>query len=77
MLTPHLEGYGYGWFVYKDDQGRLAYEHSGDYSGFQSWVRRYPKDRLTIIWLANQAMDTNQLTAFIEQVAAAAFSASW
>jgi len=73
MLTPHLRDYGYGWIIFHDDQGRLAYEHAGDYGDFQSWARRYPDDDVTLTWLSNQAMDLNSLTQFIDAVGDATF----
>jgi CubicO group peptidase (beta-lactamase class C family) len=69
MLTPHLEDYGFGWIVFNDSSGRLAYEHAGDYGDFQSWTRRYPQSEVTVIWLGNQGMrKDSDLDSFIESV---------
>jgi CubicO group peptidase (beta-lactamase class C family) len=76
MLTPHLDDYGFGWFVFKDQKGRTAYEHSGQYDDFQSWVRRYPDDDVTVVWLSNQYLPEKKLSSFFESVAQAAFSDS-
>ena len=46
-------GYGYGWFVGKD-QGRPVVAHAGDFDGFTSLIIRYLEDRLTGILLINQ-----------------------
>jgi CubicO group peptidase (beta-lactamase class C family) len=77
MLTPHLEGYGYGWVIFNDDSGRKAYEHSGTYAAFQSWLRRYPDDDTTVVVLGNQEMDESHRSAFFESVAEAAVGSPW
>jgi CubicO group peptidase (beta-lactamase class C family) len=77
MFTPHNGGYGYGWFVYNDKKGRRAYEHSGGYAHFRTWIRRYPNDDTTIAWLGNQAMDDSSVEAFIESVSEAAVGMPW
>lgn len=77
MLTPNLGQYGYGWIIYHDTANRLAYEHAGDYGGFQSWIRRYPEAHLTVVWLSNQDMSDQDLSGFYEGVASAALSGTW
>ncbi len=42
VLAPGLGSYGYGWYVFEDENGRKTIEHAGSYKGFQSWVRKYP-----------------------------------
>jgi len=44
--------YGFGWFLEKSGD-RLAWRHSGNWQGFQSFVIRYPADDLTVVALAN------------------------
>jgi CubicO group peptidase (beta-lactamase class C family) len=74
MLTPHLNEYGFGWIVFKDRSGNLAYEHSGDYLGYQSGIRIYPKTQTTIVWLGNQYVNDSDYSSFFESIAQAANS---
>lgn len=49
--TPVM--YGFGWFLdpYKDHHRMW---HYGDTTGFQTTIERFPKDKLTIVVLANR-----------------------
>ena len=50
----HTVSYGFGWFVdpYK---GHERMWHYGETVGFRTSIQRFPKDRLTVIVLANRA----------------------
>jgi CubicO group peptidase (beta-lactamase class C family) len=50
----HAVSYGFGWFVdpYK---GHERMWHYGETVGFRTSIQRFPKDRLTVIVLANRA----------------------
>ena len=50
----HPVSYGFGWFVdpYK---GHERMWHYGETVGFRTSIQRFPKDRLTVIVLANRA----------------------
>lgn len=44
--------YGFGWFL-EESGDRMAWRHSGNWQGFQSFVIRYPANDLTVVALAN------------------------
>ena len=46
--TSNGTRYGYGWAVRPD-----YVEHGGEWAGFRTYIRRYPKHGLTVIVLAN------------------------
>jgi CubicO group peptidase (beta-lactamase class C family) len=46
--------YGFGWFLNDVNKHRVI-EHGGAWQGFQSFIARYPDDRLTVIVFANLA----------------------
>jgi CubicO group peptidase (beta-lactamase class C family) len=50
----HPVSYGFGWFVdpYK---GHARMWHYGETVGFRTSIQRFPKDRLTVVVLANRA----------------------
>lgn len=48
-----LENYGLGWF-FNEQGGRQVVEHSGNSTGFVSWVAMIPEARLGMVILANQ-----------------------
>jgi CubicO group peptidase (beta-lactamase class C family) len=43
-------GYGFGWFVNQDG---TFMDHSGEWAGYRTYIRRYPQSRLTIVVLSN------------------------
>jgi CubicO group peptidase (beta-lactamase class C family) len=52
-LTPHLEHYGYGWFI-DSLYGKESIAHGGGLPGFKSYLCYYPNEDATIILLNNQ-----------------------
>jgi hypothetical protein len=52
-LTPHLEHYGYGWFI-DSLYGEKFVSHSGGLPGFMSDFTYYPNKDVTIILLNNE-----------------------
>ncbi len=74
MLTPSASAYGFGWIIFTDEHARAVYEHAGSYRGFQTWMRRYPKEDTTISWLGNEPMSDNDVFAFIEEVSEASLA---
>ena len=52
MFTNYGHGYGYGWEI-STLQGRKSQAHQGGINGFQTSIRRFPDEKLTIIVLAN------------------------
>jgi CubicO group peptidase (beta-lactamase class C family) len=52
MFTPFRGEYGYGWNRRKKFD-RQALEHSGGIDGFNTFISRYPAERLVIIVLSN------------------------
>lgn len=67
MFTPHIAcpppgpggclqhadlGYGYGWFIAAEPQGRLIY-HVGHIDGFFTYNGFYPKSNLVVVVLSN------------------------
>ena len=58
MFTPNLEKYGYGWVIDKQPIGpgkaeRLVVGHGGGINGFNTLIRRVPKDRHLVVLLNN------------------------
>jgi D-alanyl-D-alanine carboxypeptidase len=45
--------YGFGINIERDPQGHVSYPHEGGIPGFRSRLVTYPKDQLTIVFLAN------------------------
>jgi CubicO group peptidase (beta-lactamase class C family) len=66
-------GYGLGWTVATKD-GRQVIRHGGSQSGFRTEFMRFPKDRVTVIVLANS--DEAKPAVFAELVAAKFLPAS-
>jgi CubicO group peptidase (beta-lactamase class C family) len=67
MFTPHIPcpppgpggcllhedlGYGYGWFIASESQGRLIY-HVGHIDGFFTYNGFYPQSNLVVVVLSN------------------------
>jgi CubicO group peptidase (beta-lactamase class C family) len=44
--------YGFGWEVW-DIRGHPLVAHGGSWQGFRSYIVRYPRDKLTVVVLAN------------------------
>jgi CubicO group peptidase (beta-lactamase class C family) len=47
-----LASYGFGWGLGNYD-GEITYSHAGRYGGFNTYIKRFPKLRNTIIFLTN------------------------
>jgi CubicO group peptidase (beta-lactamase class C family) len=67
--TTH--GYGFGWKLENSANGHSILSHSGDITGFKSFIVRHPEDRLTVIVLANAdscapAMIARQVASCVE-----------
>ena len=64
MWTPvNLNGggdYGFGWMVDKV-KGHTRTSHSGGIPGFTAHIGRFPDDKLTVIVLCNQSVDTERI----------------
>ncbi len=71
MLTPGLNEYGCGWGIHQDGAKRTIYEHAGYYRSFETHLRRYPNEKITLVWLSNQPMEDDKVFDFIEAVATA------
>ncbi len=64
MFAPHIPcplhgcllstdlGYGYGWFIAQESQGRLIY-HLGRVDGYLSFNGFYPASKITVVVLSN------------------------
>ncbi len=82
MLTPHavirttprptgwsLTGYGYGWQIGTVD-GRRAYFHTGDNSGYLALNAWLPDEHITLAILANdEATDVLRIAASLLELA--------
>jgi CubicO group peptidase (beta-lactamase class C family) len=44
--------YGFGWVI-ADYNGETIYAHAGRYGGFNTYIKRFPNERATIIFLTN------------------------
>lgn len=49
------EPYGFGWGIHQAANGHRLIDHSGSWQGFQTYIGRYPDDRLTVVVLCNLA----------------------
>src|SRR6266404_3229417 len=47
-----LINYGFGWAISESD-GETVYSHAGRYGGFNTYIKRFPKEQSTIIFLTN------------------------
>src|SRR6266446_405069 len=47
-----LINYGFGWAISESD-GETVYSHAGRYGGFNTYIKRWPKEQSTIIFLTN------------------------
>lgn len=58
MVTPtklnndSLHPYGFAWFL-SPLNGHRAFQHSGSWQGFNTYIARFPDDKLTVIVLTN------------------------
>ncbi len=62
-----LTNYGFGWEL-GETKGHAFMQHSGSWQGFNSYIRRYPDDRLAVIVLANRSRA--QLPTIVQRVSA-------
>ncbi|QQS41245.1 MAG: beta-lactamase family protein [Acidobacteriota bacterium] len=61
--------YGFGW-VLKRVNSRRIIEHGGSWQGFQSFITRYPDNRLTVIVFGNlRQMDPSRFAHYIAEEA--------
>jgi CubicO group peptidase (beta-lactamase class C family) len=56
-------GYGFGWAI-----GNNMVDHTGDWLGFRTYIRRYLKDQFTIIILANGGLDVVAVADAIDAI---------
>ena len=54
MLTPGLDGYGYGWALKKEGAHSIA-EHGGGINGFSTHILRVLDEKIVVITLANMS----------------------
>ncbi len=47
-----LSMYGFGWAI-TEFNGDTVYSHAGRYGGFNTYIKRFPKERNTVIFLTN------------------------
>lgn len=57
MLTPYLNNYGYGWFIYENADGDKVAYHSGNLPGYSSFVEKNLNKNYLIIILCNENID--------------------
>jgi CubicO group peptidase (beta-lactamase class C family) len=53
IYTPNKQNYGYGWYIYKDSQGKRSYEHYGTASGYRSYILRAVDEDTVVIIISN------------------------
>jgi CubicO group peptidase (beta-lactamase class C family) len=53
IYTPNKDLYGYGWYIFKDSQGRVNYEHYGNASGYRSYILRIVEEDIVFIFTSN------------------------
>jgi CubicO group peptidase (beta-lactamase class C family) len=71
-FTPHLQHYGYGYFI-DSSFGRRCIRHSGGLPGFISYFTYYPSEDLTIILLNNKGYYGEGLSGISTGLAAIMF----
>jgi CubicO group peptidase (beta-lactamase class C family) len=54
MLEPELENYAGGWYVFETEGKRKVVQHGGTVDAFDAYVRWFPKDKVTLVVLANR-----------------------
>lgn len=54
LVSGASAGYGFGWFV-DEYNGRQRHWHYGETVGFRTGIHRFPRERLTVMVLANRA----------------------
>ena len=47
-----VANYGFGWAI-AEYNGKTIYAHAGRYGGFNTYIKRFPQERTTIIFLTN------------------------
>lgn len=57
MVTPYLNNYGYGWFIYENADGDKVAYHSGNLPGYTSFVEKNLNKNYLIIILCNENID--------------------
>ena len=66
MFTPHLGGYGLGWFIDRGTHGE-RHHHLGGIDGFRAFMARYPaSDDLVVVLSNNQAFPVEELSQMLE-----------
>ncbi|MEO6328511.1 MAG: serine hydrolase [Ginsengibacter sp.] len=75
-LTPHLEHYGYGWFI-DSLHGKKYIMHSGGLPGFMAYFSYYPGEDATIILLNNEGWYDEGLTEINASLSAILFNKSY
>ena len=50
-------GYGFGWFVAKDGEGRRLVQHTGGWPGHRNAFIRFPDEDVTLLVLRNNEVD--------------------
>ncbi len=72
-LTPHLEHYGYGWFI-DSLYGKKNIAHGGGLPGFMAYLCYYPDEDATIILLNNEGWYDEGLTEINANLSAIIFN---
>lgn len=63
-------GYGLGWNVGSDSEGRFAVAHNGSQNGAASYWRIYPNDKVVVVVLSNKrGHNPRNLAAYLGRVA--------
>lgn len=57
MFTPYLNNYGYGWFIYENNDGDKVVFHSGNLPGYTSFIEKNLDKNYEIIILCNENID--------------------
>ena len=71
-LTPHLQTYGYGWFI-DSLYGHKTIAHSGGIPGFTAYLCYFPDEGITIILLTNEGWFNEGLTNINSNLSAILF----
>jgi CubicO group peptidase (beta-lactamase class C family) len=66
-FTAGMGGYGYGWYV-QSGPGYFSVAHAGGIWGFQSYIKRFPRDHSCIILLCNEILSFGDYATSLQRI---------
>lgn len=65
--TAGMGGYGYGWYI-QSGPGYFSVAHAGGIWGFQSYIKRFPRDHSCIILLCNEILSFGDYATSLQRI---------